>query len=160
MIYQGPMINPGVEINTAVAGRLLLCPRRYVQDVLEEVIDLYYRPRSAGARQTIAEIMYMAEDAFFDSWAEDLKKDPYRPGEFYLERLFGDAPQRTLYLDQCLTSRGRDSYRKGLVAVLDRLSSLNGQCRDDGRLDRIKTGIISAIVDIENMGYTAASEHS
>ena len=156
MIYQGPMINPAVEVNTAVAGRLLVCTQRDVQDALEEVIEVYYHPRSADARRGVAQVFCMAEDAFFDSWSEELKKDPHRPGEFYLERLFGDSPQRTLYLEQCLTPQGRESYRKGLIAVLDRLSSLDGQCRDEGRLGRIKTGIISAIVDIENIGYTTA----
>ncbi|MDQ1256390.1 MAG: hypothetical protein QG656_986 [Candidatus Hydrogenedentes bacterium] len=157
MIYQGPMINPAVEVNTAVAGRLLVNSQRDVQDALEEVVEIYYRPRNAAARQGVAEMICMAEDAFFDSWSDELKKDPHRPGEFYLETLFADSPQRSMYIEQYLTPRGRGSYRKGLVAVLDRLSSLDGQCRDEGRLDRIKTGIISAIVDIENLGYERPS---
>ncbi|HOD51607.1 MAG TPA: hypothetical protein PKY01_07335 [Candidatus Hydrogenedentes bacterium] len=155
MIYQGPMINPAVEVNTAVAGRLLQAPQRDVRDALEEVVDVYYRPHSAESRQRVAEVFLMAEDAFFDSWSEDLRNDPLRPGEFHLENLFGDSPQRTSYLEQCLTPRGRGSYRKGLVEVLQRLTSLDGQCRDDGRLGRIRTGVISAIVDIENLGYEA-----
>jgi len=155
MIYQGPMINPAVEVNTAVAGRLLQAPQRDVRDALEEVVDVYYRPHSAESRQRVAEVFLMAEDAFFDSWSEDLRNDPLRPGEFHLENLFGDSPQRTSYLEQCLTPRGRGSYRKGLVEVLQRLTSLDGQCRDDGRLGRIRTGVISAIVYIENLGYEA-----
>jgi len=95
----------------------------------------------------------VAEDAFFDSWSEELRKDPHRPGEFYLERLFADAPQRTLYLEQCLTPQGRDSYRKGLITVLERLSPLIGECQDEGRLRCIRAGVISTIVDIENLGY-------
>ncbi len=153
MIYQGPMINPAVEMNTAVAGRLLLCPQRDVQDALEEAVEVYYRPHSADARRAVAEAFCMAEDAYFDSWSDDLKNDPHRPGEFYLETLFAESPQRTMYLEQYLTPKGRGLYRKGLVAVLDRLSSLDGQCQDEGRLGRISTGIISAIVDIENLGY-------
>lgn len=153
MIYQGPMVNPGVEVNTAVAGRILADPTRDVQDALEEVVEHYYRPQNAEVRRRIADVICGAEDAFFDNWSEALKQDPLRPGEFHLETLFADSPQRTLYLEQCLTPQGRGAYRKGLVAVLDRLSSLEGQCEDEGRLDRIKAGIISAIVDIENLGY-------
>lgn len=157
MIYQGPMINPGVEVNTAVAGRILRNPQRDIQDALEEAVDVYYRPKSAEARRGVADAICMAEDAFFDSWSEELKKDPHRPGEFYLETLFADSPKRTLYLEQCLTPKGRGLYRKGLIPVLERVSSLDGQCRDEGRLERIKAGVISAIVDIENMGYEQVS---
>lgn len=157
MIYQGPMINPAVEVNTAVAGRILRNPERDVQETLEEVIDLYFRPRTADVRRGIAEAFCMAEDAFFDSWSDEVKKDPHRPGEFHLETLFADSPQRSMYLEQCLTSKGRGLYRRGLVAVMGRLSSLDDECRDEGRLDRIKSGIISAIVDIENLGYERIS---
>ncbi|MBP8128727.1 MAG: hypothetical protein KA184_04040 [Candidatus Hydrogenedentes bacterium] len=157
MIYQGPMVNPAVEVNTAVAGRLLQDPHRDVLDTLEEVIDIYYRPRTQDARQGVADLFCNAEDAFFDAWPETLKQDPHRPGELHVEVLFADSPQRTLYLEQYLTPQGRGAYRKGLIAVLDRLSSLDGQCADDGRLCRIKTGVISAIVDIENLGYERVS---
>ena len=153
MIYQGPMINPAVEMNTAVAGRLLRNPQRNAQDALEEAVEFYYRPRSADVRRAVAEAFCTAEDAYFDSWSDELKKDPHRPGEFYVETLFAESPQRSQYLEQCLTPKGRGSYRKGLVAVLDRLSSLDGQCQDEGRLSRVRTGVISAIVDIENLGY-------
>lgn len=157
MIYQGPMINPGVEMNTAVAGRLLQNPQRDVQDALEEAIEIYYRPPSAEVRRGIAEVFRGAEDAFFENWPETLKNDRHRPGEFYLETLFADSPQRTMYLESYLTPPGRGGYRKGLIAALERLSPLEGQCQDEGRLDRIKAGIISAIVDIENLGYERAS---
>ncbi len=157
MIYQGPTMNPAVEVNTAVAGRLLQNPQRDVRGALEEVIELYYRPRSVEVRRGVAEVFCLAEDAFFDSWSEELKTDPHRPGEFYLERLFAEAPQRTLYLEQCLTPQGRDAYRKGLITVLERLFPLIGECQDEGRLRRIRTGVISTLVDIENLGYEASS---
>ncbi len=157
MIYQGPMINPAVEINTAVAGRLLCNPRRDVQDALEDAVDLYYRPKNADTRRAVAEVFTMAEDAFFDNWADTAKQDPHRPGEFHVETLFAESPQKSMYLEQWLTPKGRGLYWKGLTAVLNRLPSLEGQCRDEGRLERIKTCLVSAIVDMENLGYERPS---
>jgi hypothetical protein len=56
MHYQGPVINPGVEINIAFGGRILSDSSRSVEDVLDEVIDTLYRPRDAAARRALCEI--------------------------------------------------------------------------------------------------------
>ena len=68
MFYQGPVINPAVEMNIAVAGRMLASPLRSVDDVLSEVIDLYYRPSTTSARSKLADLLVLAEDAYFGQW--------------------------------------------------------------------------------------------
>ncbi len=153
MLYQGPMINPAVEVNTAVAGRLLCDTTRSAEDALAEVIELYYRPKTASAHKKLVDVYNRAEDAFFGSWPEAAKKNPHRPGEFHLEPLFGTAPQKSIYLEQCLTAKGRAQYRKGLISVLEALAKLEDQCDDDGRIQRIRTCVISVLIDIENIGY-------
>jgi len=153
MVYQGPMINPAVEVNTAVAGRLLCDTTRSVQDALTEAVEVYYKPRNAKAHKTLVDVYNRAEDAFFENWPEEAKKNPNRPGELHLEGLFGTAPQKSIYLQQCLTPKGRGAYRKGLISVLETLATVEDDFNDDGRIARMKTCIISVLVDIENLGF-------
>lgn len=157
MIYQGPMINPAVEINTAIAGRLLADPHRSFEDTLAEAIEVYYKPVNTRAGQRLAEVFLKAEDAFFDNWPEEAKKNPYRPGEFHLEPLFADAPGRSMYLEQCLTPKGRGAYREGLLSVLRMLEGIEPDCRDERRIARINACIASVLTDIENLGYERVS---
>jgi len=153
MFYQGPMINPAVEVNTAVGGRLLADPSRDVDGALSEVIERYYKPKSTSAHKRMVDLYERAEDAFFGNWPEEARRKPHRPGEFHLEPLFATSPQKSMYLEQCLTPKGRDDYRKSLISVLRSLADVEDGFRDDGRIERIRTCIISVLVDIENIGY-------
>ena len=140
MFYQGPVINPGVELNIAVGGRMLVDPHRTVEDALEESIELYYQPRNAGARKDLVELFLQAEEAYFGQW------DPQRfsaqgrsmPGELHLTDLFGTSPGPAHFLmEPYLNSDGRRNYKKRLLGILQNLASLEGQCADGGRLGRI-----------------------
>jgi hypothetical protein len=51
--YMGPIVNPGVEVNVAFGGRLLSDASRRPQEVLDEVVDEMYRPRSDAARRDL-----------------------------------------------------------------------------------------------------------
>ena len=53
MFYQGPVINPGVELNIALGGRMLVAPHRTVEDALEESLELYYQPRNAHCARSL-----------------------------------------------------------------------------------------------------------
>ncbi len=114
MFYQGPVINPGVELNIAAAGRILADTRRPVEDVLAEVVTLYYRPRDADARKKLVDLFRRSEDAYFGRW------DPARfaaagramPGELLLTDLFGTEPGPARYLlEPFLDADGRRGYR-------------------------------------------------
>ena len=156
MIYQGPMINPAVEINTAIAGRLLSDASRSTDDALSEAIELYYKPKTPTANEKLVSIYNRAEDAFFENWPEAARKNSARPGELHLEPLFGEHPQKSSYLTYYLDSQGRAEYRKGLMAILKDLSKIEEDFEDEGRIRRIKTCIIAILVDIENLGYDEA----
>jgi hypothetical protein len=144
MFYQGPVINPGVEVNIAVGGRILTDTRRTVEDVLSEVLALYYRPRDPAAQRKLVDVYLRAEDAYFGRW------DPARfaaagrpmPGELHLTDLFGTAPGPATYLmEPFLDAGGRREYKERLIAVLRDLDDLEGRCDDRGRLARIQKAI-------------------
>ena len=154
MFYQGPMVNPGVEINTAAAGRMLSDVGRSIEDVLAEVIDLYYRPGSPAARKKLAEIVLRAEDAYFGQWDPKAfaSRNVPMPGELHLTGLFDETPGAATYLmEPYLTGDGRRAYQKELAAILRELAALEGSCGDEGRLGRIQKAITSTLVLVDTI---------
>lgn len=144
MFYQGPVINPGVELNIAAAGRILADPHRPIEDILGEVVMLYYKPRDAAARKTLVDLFLRAEEAYFGRW------DPARfaaagramPGELLLTDLFGTEPGPAKYLlEPFLDANARKEYHSQLVAILRDLEGLKPRCDDGGRLARIEKAI-------------------
>jgi hypothetical protein len=153
MFYQGPIINPGAEVNIAVGGRILADIRRSVADVLAEVVELYYRPRNPAAHKKLVELFLRAEDAYFGQW------DPKRfssarpmPGELHLTHLFGTSPGPALYLlEPFLNAQGRREYQKQLLAILQELARLLGRCDDRGRLARIQQALTVTLMLLESI---------
>ncbi len=154
MFYQGPVINPGVELNIALGGRMLVAPHRTVEDALEESLELYYQPRNAHARKELVELFLQAEEAYFGQW------DPQRfsaqgrsmPGELHLTDLFGTSPGPAHFLmEPFLNSDGRRDYKKGLLGILKNLASLESQCADGGRLGRIQKSITVTLMILESI---------
>jgi len=147
MFYQGPMVNPAVEVNTAVGGRLLADPSRSPEDALAEVIALYYKPRDSAAQKKLVALFLRAEEAYFGQW--DAKRfravhNSQPPGEFKLnDVLWGRSPDAALYLlEPYLDAEGRQAYKVGLKAILKDLAAIEGDFNDGGRIGRIRRGII------------------
>jgi hypothetical protein len=157
MFYQGPVINPGVELNIAVGGRILGDTRRPVEEILAEVVSLYYRPRDADARKKLVALFLRAEDAYFGRW------DPARfaaagramPGELLLSDLFGTEPGPARYLlEPFLDAGGRREYREHLVAILRGLDGLKSRCDDGGRLARMEKAITVTLTMLWTLSMT------
>ena len=141
LYYQGPMINPAVEVNSAVAGRVMCNPSRKPEEALEEVIEVYYRPRRAAARQKLAQVYLSLEEAYFGQWQEARFKEVHKlemPGEFCLGGLFGTTPDPTLFLlEPFLDPAGRAACLAGLKRALADLAAIRRDFRDDGRVERL-----------------------
>lgn len=154
MFYQGPVINPGVEANIAVGGRLLVDPNRSAEDALGEVIDLYYKPRTPADRAKLAQLFLDGEEAYFGQWdpARFTARGRSMPGELHLTNLFGTSPGPAAYLlEPFLDAAGRRAYMKGLITALERLAKLKGKFQDQGRLDRIERSITVTLTVLESI---------
>jgi hypothetical protein len=154
MFYQGPVINPGVEANIAIGGRILVDTRRQVDDVLREVVELYYQPRDPDAGAKLVQLFLHGEDAYFGQWdpARFTSKGLAMPGELHLSDLFGTAPGPATYLlDPFLDASGRREYKKGLIAILEELPTLKTRFRDQGRLDRIEKSITITLTVLDSI---------
>lgn len=158
MFYQGPVNNPGTEANIAVGGRILSDTRRNPQDVLAEVIELYYKPKDAEAHKQLVDIFRRAEEGYFGQWKDELFRKVWgipAPGEFKLDQhLFGTAPGPATYLKEpCLDAQGRKEYKKALLSILHDLAKIDGRFDDQGRLKRIRSGIIITLNLISTIAY-------
>jgi hypothetical protein len=156
--YQGPMSNPSTEVNVAVGGRILADTRRDVEDVLGEVIDFCYRPRTALTMRRLVDLFLRAEESYFSNWPrqEALFRKLYGfvPGEFKLDQnLFGTSPGPATYLKEpMLDAEGRRAYKKGLMSILEELPAIEGLCDDKGRLAKIKRAAIFTLNLINTIG--------
>lgn len=155
MYYQGPVANPGVEVNIAFGGRIMTDPNRESGSVLDEVIARLYQPRNSAAQRRLASIFRTAEDGYFENWDAqrimEARKRPM-PGELHLVTLFGASPNQADYLmEPYLDTRGRLAYKKALVSILKQLPALRDQCDCGGRLAAIRRCVEAALVDINNI---------
>ena len=152
LFYQGPVSNPATEVNIAVGGRILSNTSRTPEDALAEVIERYYKPKSAAAHKKLVEIFIRAEDAYCGQWdpkvfeAQRGSNSPWAgpPGEFYLnEALYGTSPgPASFLLEPYLNADGRQAYKTGLISILTDLPEIENSFEDDGRLGQIKRAII------------------
>lgn len=155
MYYQGPVKNPGIEVNMDFGGRMMRDTGKSVEDVLAETVEHLYRPRNNTALRKLVEVYERAEDAYFGQWnskriEEGTKRPP--PGELQLTNLFGASPGPSEYLmDPYLDTQGRLKYKQGLVSVFKEISMIEDEFNDDEKISRIKEGISEALVDINNI---------
>jgi len=145
LIYQGPMLNPAVEINSAVIGRMMCDVTRDPVAVLNEVIEVCYEPRSRATAEELGRIIVAVEDAYFGQWDEALFKKQHgleMPGEFCLGPLFNTSPDPAAYLmEPFLTADGRLALKEGLKAALRDLAAIQDEFHDHGRMARLKRSI-------------------
>ena len=176
-LYLGPLLNPGTEMNILCNGIFLRDVRKDSVSVMEEAIDILYKPKDGNARSKLAEIFFRAEEAFFDNWSErrlealnndysdgiselfkwsTTKLERAIPGELFLEPLLGDKPGFPVYLAVHMTGEGRKRYRKELRSVLKEVTALRGNYADDNRIDRIVSCVENVIGDIDLVEDTLA----
>jgi hypothetical protein len=157
MYYQGPVNNPGVEVNVAFGGRMMCDAGRSADEVLAEVLERLYQPKTPQAHAKLIGVFQRAEECYFGQWDEQRIEKAHGappPGELHLTPLFGASPGPAEYLSEpYLTTEGRAAHKQGLIACLKDVQELHGQCSDDGRIVRIETCLINALGDLNNLGY-------
>ena len=155
MYYQGPVMNPGTEVNIAFGGRMMRDIQKGIEDTLSETLERLYQPQSSVALLKLVEIYHRAETVYFDQWnAERIvaaQKAP-EPGELHLMNLFGATPGAATYLmEPYLDTDGRLKYKLGLTEILKDLLTIESDFNDHGRIARIEHGISETLVDINNI---------
>lgn len=164
MYYQGPMLNPSTEVNVVFGGRIMSDTGRELEEVLAEVLESLYRPKTTAAHQKLVEIFQRAENVHFDQWPDEKileygghritpKRKTPPPGEVHLTTIKGDTPGPAVYLTEpFLDTEGRMAYKQGLVSILKDILKIENDFRDGGRIKRIQKCIHNALLDINNIG--------
>lgn len=137
LFYLGPVINPAVEANIAVGGRMLSKPERNPQDALAEVLDFYYKPKNDKARKQLLGVFSNAEEAFFAQM--------HKTGEFHM------ASGRMGLFKQWFDDKGRLAYLNGLLPILKDVIEIEGQFDDRGRIARIKQCLFTSCEILSSM---------
>jgi hypothetical protein len=156
LYYQGPVNNAGTEVQIAVVGRMLSNTSRTAEDVLGEVIEFYYKPKTPPARKKLIDVFLRAEESYFGNWPRQISSGtipgPYGavPGEFFLGPF--DTPGPANYLkDPMLDAKGRQNYKNALISIVKELPTIEGNCRDEGRIRNIITSAINTITAINTI---------
>ncbi len=149
LYYQGPMINPGVEVNSATAGRILRDVTRDPRQILEEVIEEYYKPRNEKARQMLADIFFRVEEGYFGRWNPETIKASHQldmPGEFSGWGLFGEEPEIPGHLGEpFLDKEGRLAYKDELIRCLKDLEGLEPDLKSKDRTERLMDALVLTV---------------
>ncbi len=163
MYYQGPVMNPGTEVNMAFGGQFMKGVDRSVEDVLARVLESLYRPKNPEAHRKLVKIFQRAEEVYFSQWnAErilEARKRP-QPGELHLIPGGGVSPGPATYLmEPFLDTDGRRAYKAGLGSLLKDTLSIEKEFNDNGRVGRIRKGIEETLVDINNIAMTKGEKN-
>ncbi len=149
LYYQGPMDNPGVEVNSATAGRILRDVTRDPREILEEVVEEYYQPRSEQAREKLADIFLRVEEGYFGRWNPDVIKASHKldvPGEFSGWGLFGEEPEIPGHLNEpFLDKEGRLKYKDELIGCLKDLEGIQADLFSRERTGRLMDALILTV---------------
>jgi hypothetical protein len=164
LVYQGPVTNPGVEVNIAFSGKLMCDVGRDAADVLGEVVDELYQPKNANSHKKLMETFQVAEDAYMQNldYAADgvhLKKLPAYPGPGELHigfgiGLAGGVSAVPVYLlEPNLTEKGRAAYAKGLERCLNNICECENDVAAVERMQRLKSSVYHALDDVIALAY-------
>ena len=150
MHYQGPVANPATEVNIACGGRILSDTSRSTEDVLSEVVETLYKPKTAAAHATLADIYQRGERIYFEQWSDERFKKAFGtdpPGKFVIDQLRSDSPGPAGYMayDHFLDAKGRRAYKKGLISILRDVEKIRHSFCDNGRMERLRRSIILSL---------------
>lgn len=164
LYYQGPINNPGVEVNVAFGGKIMSDVSRDVTDVLSEVIEELYQPKTQEAHRFLVKTFQQGEEAYLSNMNYDADGIHLKgqlaypgPGELHIGfgvSLAGATSAVPVYLyEPNLNDQGRAAYAKGLEACLGHVSKIEHQVGAVERVQRLKNSIYHALDDVLNVAY-------
>jgi hypothetical protein len=134
-------------VNSAVAGGILQGVTRDPHQGLEEVIEKYYRPRTAQAGKGLADIFFRIEEGYFGRWDSEAIENAHNldvPGEFMGWGLFGEEPETPNHLcEPFLDKEARMSYKDELIGCLKDLEKIQDSLESKNRAERIEDAQIT-----------------
>jgi len=125
------LANPGDEVSTWVAGKMLSAPIAGWQKHLDSSVERIYGISRPQVRQDLCEAFLAAESAYFRYIS------PNMCGTISLEPLVSSSPGAPVYLAKRLTAAQRSEYRQSLGPVRRRFQKLLPDVADKRRMKLI-----------------------
>jgi hypothetical protein len=125
------MANPGCEISTWVAARVLADPGVEWRKHLDQSLERIYKTTRVSTRDGLAEGFLAAEHAYLRHMPEFLS------GTISLEPLVSSEPGPPVYLARRLKPEQRQAYSADLRLVRGQFEKLAGDVPEKGRLRTI-----------------------
>ena len=159
MYYQGPVNNPGVEINIAFGGHLMLDPSRSVEDVLSGVLEGIYQPRCPAALERLTRTILQAEEGYFGNfnYAPDgihLVNLPAYPGPGELHLAFpgaGAAAKAVHLREPFLTGAGRQAYETVLQDSIREVYAIGPSFAATEKIKRLQISMTNSMTMLLNI---------
>jgi hypothetical protein len=133
--------NPGDEVSTWVAGKMLSAPTAGWQKHLDSSVERIYGISRPQVRQDLCEAFLAAESAYFRYIS------PNMCGTISLEPLVSSSPGAPVYLTKRLTAAQRSEYRQALGPVRGSFQKLLPDVPDKRRMKLILRCIDNARKD-------------
>ena len=157
MYYQGPPNNPGVEVNIAFGGRIMLHPEESVDDALAQVLEDLYEPRTPKALAQLVDVFQGAEEAYFGNLDFDDERKYLKgvktfpgPGELYVSFPGPGASGPPAYLlEPYLTAEGRAAYTEGIEASLRKALDIQDDLKNQKRMRCLLHTMINAVTSVK-----------
>jgi hypothetical protein len=160
MHYQGPVNNPGTEVNIACGGLMSYDTSQSIEDVLAKVIEDLYRPMNVHAHKKLTQIFLKGEDAYFTQWGDSVERfrkyyNANPAGEFKMDLLRGESPGPAAYLTDpvYMDSAGRLAYKKALISLLNDFHGIEKSFDDGGRMKSLKRSMIITLTILNSIMY-------
>jgi hypothetical protein len=134
--------NPGCEISTWVAGKVLADPETPWRKHLANSVEQIYRTKNGAVRDELSEAFLAAEDAYMRYLPRDFC------GTISLEPLVSDQPGPPVYLTKQLGEAQRKEYGASLGKVRARFAALAKETPDRRRIPFILRAIDNVRKDL------------
>ena len=138
------LANPGDEVSTWVAGKMLSNPAVSWQKHLDASVERIYRVQQPQLRQAVCEAFLAAEDAYLRYIP------PATCGTISLEPLVSSSPGLPIYLTKRLSAADRSQYSESLRLVRKRFEKLAPEIPEKKRINRILNCIDNARKDCDS----------
>lgn len=157
----GPKINPAIEVNIIFGGYKLNNINKPNEEILFEVINQIYKPKSSEASKALVDFYIKTEEAFFNNITAAYLSPETLPAEIHLTYLYGSEPKIPIYLTdtsintehewyltKIMPKENRLIYKKHLQQDLNHLITFEQDIENRECLGRVKTCINDVIEQI------------
>lgn len=136
------LANPGDEISTWLAGKMLADPATPWEKHLQDSVERLYGVSRKATRDALAEFFLDSEDAYFKNLP------PGFCGTLSMEPLVSSRPGPPVYLSERLSSQQRSAYAGDLIALKARAEELRAEVPRKDKMTKIIRSIELALQDI------------